>query len=124
MKDTRSFKRYLSDQQLNMLIGMYHLKPSGRHEYTNEAGDPVRIRTANIDAHEKEYRLGRFMLSRDVHDKLVASGGHYLFILYKLNRFGSDILVKHGMRPASDFEVTGGKVAKIHVRDVFEGVKG
>ena len=124
MKDARSFKRFVSDQQLEMLIAMYHLKPAGRFSYTNESGDPVRIRTANIDAHEKEYRLGRFMLSKDVHDRLVAAGGHYLFILYKLNQYGSDIIVKHGMKPASDFEVGEGAVAKIHPRDVFEGVKG
>ena len=124
MKDTRSFKRYVSDQQLKMVIAMYHLKPVGRFEYKNESGDPVRIRTANIDAHEKEYRLGRFMLSKPVHDKLVSAGGHYLFILYRLNQYGSDIIVKHGMKPASDFEVSGGKIAKIHPRDVFEGVEG
>ena len=124
MKDTRSFKRYLSDQQLNMLIAMYHLKAVGGHRYTNEAGEPVRIRTANIDSHEKEDRLGRFMLSRDVHEKLVSAGGHYLFILYRLNQFSSDIIVKHGMRPAANFEIGEGKIAKIHVRDVFEGVKG
>jgi len=124
VKDTRSFKRYVSDHQLEMLIAMYHLKPAGRFGYKNEAGDLVRIRTANIDAHEKVYRLGRFTLSRDVHNKLVSAGGHYLFILYRMNRYDSDIIVKHGIRPASDFAVSGGKIAKIHPRDVLEGVKG
>ena len=124
MKDTRTFKRHVSKKQLKMLTDMYHLKPAGWYGYTNENGDPVRIRTANIDAREENYRLGRFDLSRGVHDRLVAAGGYYLFVLYKLNRYGSDVLVKHGMRPASDFEVSGGKVAKIHPRDVFEGVKG
>jgi hypothetical protein len=124
MKKTGSFKRYVSDRQLETLIAMYHLKPAGRYEYTNEAGEPVHVRTANINANEKEYRLGRFMLSRSVHDKLVSAGGHYLFVLYRLNQYDSDFLVKHGMRPASDFEVSGGKIAKIHPRDVFEEVKG
>ena len=124
MKKTGSFKRFVSDQQLEMVIAMYHLKPAGRFEYTNENGEPVHVRTANIDAHEKEYRLGRFTLSKSVHDKLVSAGGHYLFILYRLNQYGSDIIVKHGMKPASDFEVSGGKIAKIHPRDVFEGVEG
>lgn len=124
MKDTRTFKRFMTDRQLKLMVAMYHLTPSGRHEYINEAGDPVRIRTANIDSHEKGYRLGRFDLASGVHNKLVLAGGYYLFILYRINRFGSDIIIKHGLRPASDFKVSKSKVAKIHVRDVFDEVKG
>jgi len=124
MKDAGSFKSYMADQQLKTLVAMHHLKPDGRYGYTNEAGDPVRVRTANIDAHEKRHRPGLFTLSRDSHDRLVASGGHYLFILYRMDQFGGDALVKHVMRPASDFAVSGGKIAKIHHRDIFDGVKG
>jgi hypothetical protein len=123
MKDPKSFKRFVTDKKLEMLVAEYHLKPSGGYEYRNEAGDPVRIRTANIAVDGKDYRFVRFDLPRDVHDRLVAAGGYYLFVLYRLNRYGSDLIVKHGIRPASDFEVSGNKVAKVHVSAVFEGVE-
>jgi len=117
-------KRSVSAQLLKVFTAMYHLAPDGREKYINEAGEPVRLRTSLLEAGEREYRLGRFQLSKKVHEQLVEANGHYLFVMYRKNQYGTALIVNHAIHPASKFDIGKGKVAKVHPRDVFDEVVG
>ena len=103
----------------------YGLKPLGEwFDWETESGDPVKIRTALYKPDKDNYRMPRLVLDKAVHERLVARDGYYLFLLYKINSYGSIIVIHHSLRPASDFKFGSGKNMKIHPRDLFDGVKG
>jgi len=82
------------------------------------------IRTAFMTPHGKEYRIGRFTLSKKVHNKLVELGGHYLFVAYRMNSHDAATVVHHAIHPASMFVMGNAENTKVHPRDVLTGVVG
>ena len=101
---------------------IYKLKQVTTHgswyDYEDSDGVPVRLRSANAEAYHNGH-YGRFMLNHEVHDRLVACGGSYFFVAYRMNKYGNMFVTDHTLRKASEFLCGAGKVTKIHRDNVF-----